>query len=322
MSIEERLRFLEQRRNTPPIWDDSEQPLARPLASMPSRSDGPGSLRALIPMLGETVQSRCLAQLDESEIDACAVRDSLPLPNPDEREGYWHDQHAAYWLSGLSDYLFLSELIAALPSVDGCPRVLDFGCASGRVLRHFHCQSGDYLLFGTDINRRNIKWIRAHLPAAILGIQNAILPPVPFADCSLDFIYAHSVFTHINDFEEAWLMELHRVLKPGGKVFITFHSERTWGLLSNPDHFMLEQYTNGSHAIEGRPDLDIGTQLFAAPMPADRVVLYNTEYPINNVNVFHKLDYVRGRWGRVFDIEELVECAHGEHQEGMLARKS
>ena len=44
-------------------------------------------------------------------------------------------------------------------------------------------------------------------------------------------IYAGSVFTHIADLAVAWLLELRRVLAPGGRAYLTFHDSNTRTLL-------------------------------------------------------------------------------------------
>jgi SAM-dependent methyltransferase len=48
-------------------------------------------------------------------------------------------------------------------------------------------------------------------------------PPLPFAeDNSFDLVYAFSVFTHIPaEHQEAWLLEMKRILKPGGFLVCT-----------------------------------------------------------------------------------------------------
>jgi SAM-dependent methyltransferase len=44
-------------------------------------------------------------------------------------------------------------------------------------------------------------------------------------DDSYDLVYAFSVFTHITDAWVAWLIELHRVLSPGGWLIASFLGE-------------------------------------------------------------------------------------------------
>jgi len=307
----------------PPIWHDPGRPLEPPLGPVSTWGVELAELRALADRLGDTVQSRCLQELSDDALRGFVARDGFPVPTPADREGYWGDCHGAYWLSGLGDYLFLERegldrpVLAREP-----PWVLDFGCASGRVLRHFACHGRDRRLFGTDLNLNNVAWIRRHLPPSIVAAANAVMPPLPFPDASIDFAYALSVFTHIDAFEEAWLLELRRVLRPSGRALVTIHSERTWPLLGQAGHFMLQQFCRPGHIVADRADLTVDQELFRAPMPAPRVVIVNTTYGINNVNVFHSRGYLRERWGRILEIERVLDRAHGEHQDGIVLRRA
>src|SRR6266705_2937246 len=47
-------------------------------------------------------------------------------------------------------------------------------------------------------------------------------PPLKYDSDSMDMIYSVSTFSHFSpDDQKAWLLELHRVLKPGGHCFLT-----------------------------------------------------------------------------------------------------
>ena len=54
---------------------------------------------------------------------------------------------------------------------------------------------------------------------------NRDVPPLDVADDTYDLVYAFSVFTHLTDSWSAWLLELHRVLKPGGLFVVTILSK-------------------------------------------------------------------------------------------------
>ena len=102
--------------------------------------------------------------------------DKLPLPNTADREQYYGDRHYDYWLSGLKDYLRIKQTLAKHnTSTDPLfAKVLDFGCASGRVLRHFLCHEPDIKIWGTDINVKHIDWILQFLGQKPLVFQNTI----------------------------------------------------------------------------------------------------------------------------------------------------
>ena len=56
--------------------------------------------------------------------------------------------------------------------------------------------------------------------------QNELSPPLGYPDQKFDFVYAISVFTHPSaELQTAWLRELRRILKPGGRLLITTQGE-------------------------------------------------------------------------------------------------
>ena len=142
-----------------------------------------------------------------------ASRDCYAIPHARDREGYQVNYDARYFLNGLADYLKIHRAVkkhnVAMESF------LDFGCASGRVLRHFCAQSDIANLWGCDINGRHIKWMNDHLPSQLKIIHSHCLSHLPIASNSINVISAFSVFTHIDTFETGWLSEIHRILKPG-----------------------------------------------------------------------------------------------------------
>ncbi len=102
--------------------------------------------------------------------------------------------------------------------------VLDFGCGVGRIMRHLSSTSGPQW-YGTDYNPQLVEWCRDHLKFSQFKV-NTLTDKLAYADESFDFIYAYSVFTHLNeDLQFFWIDELSRVLKPGGYIYFTTHGE-------------------------------------------------------------------------------------------------
>ena len=95
-------------------------------------------------------------------------------------------------------------------------RVLDFGCGSARVLRQFLREAEQAEFWGSDIDAPSIAWVQANLSPPLRVFDNAFAPPLPLNDGYFDLVYATSVFTHIGDLWSDWLLELHRILAPGG----------------------------------------------------------------------------------------------------------
>lgn len=151
---------------------------------------------------------------------------------------WWDPDPAEAWLRQgryLAD--ILREHLPDDVSLRGA-RVLDFGCGAGRVLRHFADEVGDDgELHGVDIDRPSIDWLREHAspPFHVACVDEA--PRLPHADGSLDVVYAFSVFTHLVEHWAGWLLELRRVLTPGGVLIASLIGRRTGAelRLSMPD---------------------------------------------------------------------------------------
>jgi len=106
-------------------------------------------------------------------------------------------------------------------------RVLDFGCGTGRMLRWLRNEADECVIWGVDIQAQHIVWCQRHLSPPFRFATTTSLPHLPFEDGYFDFIYAGSVFTHIADLADAWLLELRRVLVPGGKLYITIQDKHS-----------------------------------------------------------------------------------------------
>ena len=159
-----------------------------------------------------------------------AMRDEAGLPTTSAREGYFGDRHLEYWLSGYRD---ASRAIDATRLADKVGvRVLDFGGASGRVLRHMRYLCAPSELYVCDINPRHVELVRRLFGGSINALHNYGPPHLPFPDRYFDCVTAYSVFTHMYDDDTAWLLELRRIIKPGGALYITLHDDETWRLIA------------------------------------------------------------------------------------------
>lgn len=106
----------------------------------------------------------------------------------------------------------------ALPSKNST--ILDFGCGDGRYIGEF-LKVNSYKIIGADISAYAINKAKKKFPKAcfhiISGDDNEKLP---FNTSSVDFILAADVIEHIFDVTN-FLIEMHRALKKGGKIFIS-----------------------------------------------------------------------------------------------------
>lgn len=115
------------------------------------------------------------------------------------------------------------QIIEACAEIKTAHSVLDFGCGLGRVLDPLRKACPDAKFTGYDIDPLMLRWCRhLHGNAPWLELSHSTLG---LPDSSFDVVYAISVFTHLDVTSEYWLHEIHRVLKPGGIAFLTYHDE-------------------------------------------------------------------------------------------------
>lgn len=101
-------------------------------------------------------------------------------------------------------------------------RVMELGCATARLLRWFEEEARESEYWGCDIDAESIAWDRVHLGERFNFLINTTHPHLPFREGYFDVIFAGSVFTHITELADAWLLELRRVTRAGGWIYATF----------------------------------------------------------------------------------------------------
>jgi SAM-dependent methyltransferase len=113
----------------------------------------------------------------------------------------------------------LAAVRAHLPGI-AAPRLLDWGCGSGRATRFMPTLWPGLRLVGCDIDAEAIAWCRENVPGGTFHATDPF-PPLPFADANFDAVVAASVMTHLTwPIQQQWLTEIRRTLRPGG-VFVT-----------------------------------------------------------------------------------------------------
>ncbi|HSR93927.1 MAG TPA: class I SAM-dependent methyltransferase [Solirubrobacterales bacterium] len=294
---------------SPALWNDPDQ---QPLPPLGTPGEMLASGASLETSMARFADNSPLQRFDRSEpgrVRSLALADTQPIPADADRVGYYAGDDLAYWLSGLEDNLRLAQIGRELqrPLTAG-QRFLDLGCASGRVLRHFSSLQPGSDALGVDLCRQYVAWARRHLHSPVL--QGTALPNLPFADASVDVVFAGSVFTHINDFEEAWLAELHRVLAATGFAVLTIHSEDVWeDMRADPQHPIRFHATEVRQRLEPLGPDPVTDEMFDREMPAARVALEALDWP--DTNVFHSRAWIRERWGRLWRVERIIERSHG-----------
>jgi SAM-dependent methyltransferase len=139
-----------------------------------------------------------------------------------------------YLTSGRCDVQDMVDILGrAGVSLDGVGHILEFGCGDGRMIRCLEHLAGGREIWGTDIDAGRIVWCKQNLGPPFHFITTTTVPHLPFEDRHFGFIYAGSVFTHIDDLADTWFAELRRVLRPGGTLFVTVHLKNDIALLND-----------------------------------------------------------------------------------------
>lgn len=213
--------------------------------------------------------SYCLPQNSDDFDGVCSQE--LPVPPEWLRFGYRTSE--AFLQTGKTDIDAMLELCP----LDDARRILDFGCGPGRMIRWLKDEADDREIWGTDIIADYLLWCQQHLSPPFHFMLATIQPHLPFEDRYFDYIYAGSVFTHLDDLASAWLLELRRVLSENGRLYITLHDENTIELLDNEyrDHASARAF-KAEKAYAEYTHSDFG--MFTLGRRTGSQVFYNTDY--------------------------------------------
>jgi SAM-dependent methyltransferase len=169
------------------------------------------------------------------------------------------------------DFVFVPERIPLFVEAIGQgKRVLDLGCRSGALTKHF--LEGNSVV-GLDVDASALE------KAAALGIepvQANVEEPLPFEDGSFDAVVAGELFEHLR-FPDALAAEIRRVLRPRGVL-----------AGSVPNAFRIQSRLR---FLRGRPPEDDPTHLRMFSADAVRALLAG----YGDVTV----DFVGGRYVRL-----------------------
>jgi SAM-dependent methyltransferase len=205
----------------------------------------------------------------------------MPTPPPPQTLARYvgeraHEDPVSSYLEGGAAYA--AHLLRALPDdveLRG-GRVLDFGCGSGRILRHMVEADTGASFEGCDIHPPSVEWLAPHVAAPHGVFLSGAAPPLPRPDGHFRMIYAASVFTHLWRNWAAWLLEMHRLLEDGGVLLVT-HIGRGYAK------------TFGEHPW----DEDRIGMLVLGPF---------NDWEEGGPMVLHSEWWMRAHWGRCFDV--------------------
>ena len=181
-------------------------------------------------------------------------------------------------------------------------RLLDWGCAAGRVLRNFEPEAVKGEFWGADISERAIFWNGANLSPPFHFVTCTQYPHLPFEDNYFDFVYAISVFTHMEYLVDTWLMELRRIMKPGGMALFTIN-----------DHASIRCFKETFYPY------------FLDDAKGDEILKHDA-YVIRSKGwegtlPFYSTDFISKWWSRYFEVVEVRELYIDRFQAAVILRK-
>jgi SAM-dependent methyltransferase len=193
-------------------------------------------------------------------------------------------------------------------SLEAFPRILDFGCGCGRVIRALRTRLPHALLTGTDIDPEAIGWLQSNYQSIARFVLAPHLPPLPLEDGSADFVYGISVFTHLpEDMQFRWLDELRRVTRVGGHLILTTHAEQYWSRVPAE----LREAGREKGFFYASPDTVTGSASYGQSVGLPE--FYQTAY--------HTHAYIRREWSRFFEVLDIIPLGLESHQDIILLRR-
>ena len=216
----------------------------------------------------------------------------MPIPPPElvARIGGTCDDYVDI---GLSQRRTLERLLPADWSFEG-KSVLDFGCGTGRTLAAFLDDAEQTEFFGCDIHAESIAWANSEMSPPLQFFVCEEAPPLAQPDQRFDLVYGMSVFTHITDEWSRWLVELHRVLRPGGLAVLS---------------------VLGPVVAQELLGIDWDDRIGMALVDLDK------GWEIGGPSVLLGEWWVREHWGRAFEILRFEPCDPSFRQDFVVMRR-
>lgn len=243
--------------------------------------------------------------VERIDVSQALTPETLPVPPQQLWLGY--GQNAETYLDSGKRHIESMRALLGQHGWTSSGPVLDFGCGAGRMTRWLLDDASTNEIWGTDISAEHIIWCKQHLSPPFHFVTTTTLPHLPFEDNTFSLIYAGSVFSHIDDLADAWVLELRRITKRGGFLYLTFMDEHTIAALARPEwrSFWLSRYLYGQPQHES--------------LLGSRYAMFTLGRAMR-AQVFYDLDYITKRLHAWFDVLSTTPGGYG-FQTAIVLRK-
>jgi SAM-dependent methyltransferase len=246
------------------------------------------------------------------------AQSALPVPPELFRASYCSSAES-FVQSGADDIATLRRLLSDSDfSIEDSGRILELGVAGGRMIRHLVDIAATNEIWGIDVWSSAVLWCKENLSPPFHFATTTVTPHVPFEDRSFGLVYAGSVWTHLDDLADAWALEVHRLLRPGGRLYFTINDRSAVkvfegaGTAENRARYIERVRPAEWERWLKRLASDAGYQRFALG-EAKMVTMGRS----TQAQVLWDVDYLISRWGPGWKLASVTPEAYG-HQTGVL----
>lgn len=137
----------------------------------------------------------------------------------------WHKETSPRWLKPSEE----SYYVAAHWKQVGYKDVLDFGCGLGRHAIYFAQQGFNVSAF--DLSEEGTSHLSSWAKKEQLNIDIKVanMLDLPYEEQRFDCIFAYHVISHTDTKGMVKILEgIHKILRPGGEIYLTLCSKETW----------------------------------------------------------------------------------------------
>lgn len=129
-------------------------------------------------------------------------------------------EESSWWNAGMRD---VAERLLALVPLPNRGELIDVGCGSGQTMSWFVGMHPEWLACGVDVAEEGVAAARAMNLPAVIGTALQL----PFDSRSADLVITLDVLQHLPlaGGDSAALLEMKRVLRPGGILFIRTNAQ-------------------------------------------------------------------------------------------------